>query len=562
MRYLRTFRSRMEHRRPATIWTPLTYSLLLATGLVVGYMLNSDAPLLTIGGTAGSVGGAGDGRVEQLLNYIEARYVDEPDPDKLYRTAIDAVLSDLDPHSSYIAADELQSLNDNMEGNFKGIGIEYLVIDDTITVVSALAGGPSAAAGIQAGDQIIYVDDSLVVDVTAQQLDPASLMQGPEGSEVRIRLRRHQQNELIDLQVSRASIPLRSVDAAYTIDPDIAYLRINRFSKTTYSEVMTALEEHLEKAAAKHLIIDLRGNPGGYLQEATKLLSELFVERGVLLVYTQGRSSSRQSYKTNGRARYNIQNVAILVDGGSASASEIVAGAVQDHDRGIVVGRRTFGKGLVQEQYPLSDGGALRLTVARYYTPSDRSIQRDYQGEDDYRGDLARRYESGELTGRTAVAVDSSQIFYTDSGHPVFGGGGITPDHYVTLDSSLQQENFLRLRQQVPAYVFAYLRNHPEVGRLATLAEYRRSFRPDMEEVAEGLHVLARRDYPDLEATLSPVLRRELGLFFRARTARQLFGPTAYFEVYNQEDEVVLDALRLLRNADPLAAARGTTDRL
>ena len=239
--------------------------------------------------------------MEQLISYIEARYVDQPDPGQLYRTAINAVLSDLDPHSSYIPADELQALNDNMEGNFKGIGIEYLVIDDTITVVSALPRWPLRNAGIRSGDQIIYVDDSLVVDVSEQQLDPASLMQGPEGSEVRIRLRRDRQEELIDLRVSRASIPLTSVDAAYTIDPDIAYVRINRFSKTTYSEFMEALEEHLERAGAKHLIIDLRGNPGGYLQEATKLLSELFVERGVLLVYTQGRSSSRQSYKTNGR---------------------------------------------------------------------------------------------------------------------------------------------------------------------------------------------------------------------------------------------------------------------
>ena len=551
----------MEDRRPANIWTPLTYSLLLAVGLVVGYLLNSDAPLLRLGGANSGQAGGGDGRVEQLLNYIEARYVDEPDPEQLYRTAIDAVLDDLDPHSSYIAADELQALNDNMEGNFKGIGIEYLVIDDTITVVSAIAGGPSETAGIRSGDQIIYVDDSLVVDVTEQQLDPASLMQGPEGSEVRIRLRRDRQEELIDLRVSRASIPLTSVDAAYAIDPDIAYVRINRFSKTTYSEFMVALEEHLEKAGAKHLIIDLRGNPGGYLQEATKLLSELFVERGVLLVYTQGRSSSRQSYKTNGRARYNIQNVAILVDGGSASASEIVAGAVQDHDRGIVVGRRTFGKGLVQEQYPLSDGAALRLTVARYYTPSDRSIQRDYGGEEDYRGDLSRRYESGELTGRTAVAVDSSQIYFTDSGYPVFGGGGITPDYYVALDSSLHQEDFLQLRQQVPTYVFTYLRQHPEAAQITNLTDYQRTFRPDMQKVIGGLTALAQRDYPSIDPDLTPVLERELALFFRARTARQLYGPAAYFQVYNQQDEIVQEALRLLRNADPLAAARGTDDK-
>ncbi|CAH1000350.1 hypothetical protein LEM8419_01503 [Neolewinella maritima] len=545
------------NERTASIWTPLVYSLLLASGLLIGYLLQSDGPLLSVSGSGTGPGGKG-GRVEQVLGYVDARYVDEPDQEQLTRTAIEAVLADLDPHSSYIAPDELQALNDNMEGNFKGIGIEYLVIDDTITVVSALSGGPSDAAGVRSGDQVIYVGDSLVTGVLAKDIDPASLMQGPEGTEVTIRVRRDQSSDLLPFVIGRASIPLTSVDAAYTIDPDIAYVRINRFSKTTYSEFMAALEEHLEEAQAKHLILDLRGNPGGYLQEATKLLSELFVERGVLLVYTEGRSSSRQPYKSSGRARYNIQNVAILVDGGSASASEIVAGAVQDHDRGIVVGRRTFGKGLVQEQYPLGDGGALRLTVARYYTPSDRSIQRSYNGEEDYRGDLGRRYASGELTGRTAAAVDSSLTYYTDNGHPVFGGGGITPDYFVALDSSLSAEPFLKLRQQVPAYVFTYVREHADLGAYASLEDFTRQFRPDMTAVIADLQALADDDYPDRANTLSPTLRKELGLFFRARLARQLFDSSAYFVVYNQEDDVVQEALRLLRDSDPLAAARST----
>ena len=544
----------MTDRNPSP-WTPLTYSALLAVGLLVGFYVGGDAPLLSFGSTEGATS---DGRVEQLMGYIEARYVDEPAVDELYEAAISAVLEQLDPHSSYIPADELKALNDNMEGNFQGIGIEYLVIQDTITVVTALPGGPSALAGVRSGDQVIYVDDSLVVGVLEKQIDPASLMQGPEDTEVTIRVRREGVEELLPFTIARASIPLNSVDAAYTIDPDIAYVRINRFSKTTYTEFMEALEEHLEDAGAKHLIIDLRGNPGGYLQEATKLLSELFVERGVLLVYTEGRSSSRQPYKSNGRARYNIQNVAILVDGGSASASEIVAGAVQDHDRGIVVGRRTFGKGLVQEQYPLSDGDALRLTVARYYTPSDRSIQREYGGEEDYRGDLNRRYASGELTGRTAVAVDSSLVYYTDNGHAVFGGGGITPDYFVPLDSSLNNEAYLLLRQQVPAYVVNYVRNNTDgVREISGLDDFIRGFRPDMERVIEDLQRLAETDHAAaVDVDLSAAVQRELRLFFRARVARQLFGQAAYYEVYNREDDIVQEALRLLRNADPLAAAR------
>ncbi len=542
----------MDKSRP-TLWTPLLYAALLATGLLTGYFLSSDAPLVAIGQGNSSAGG---GRVEQLMGYIEARYVDDPDEEELYAAAITAVLAKLDPHSSYIPKEELQALTESMEGNFEGIGIEYLVVQDTITVVSALPDGPSALAGVLPGDQVIYVEDSLVTGVAEREIDPASLMRGAEGSAVTVRIHRPGRSGLLDFTLNRAPIPVYSVDAAYKIAEQTTYVKINRFSQNTYSEFMTALETHLENENARNLIIDLRGNPGGYLQEATKLLSELFVERGELLVYTEGRHSSRQPYKSSGRARYNIQKVAILVDGGSASASEIVAGAVQDHDRGIVVGRRTFGKGLVQEQYPLSDGSALRLTVARYYTPSERSIQRNYVGDDDYRGDLNRRYESGELTGRTAVHVDSSLLYYTDNGHPVYGGGGITPDYYVPLDSSLNNANFLQIRQQIPAYMFSYLRAHPQADQYEDVEAFVRNYQPDMEAITADLIVLARQEYGEVNAELPLHLRSDLELFFRSRLARQLFGASAYYEVYNREDETVQEALRLMDTRDPLAAAR------
>ena len=535
--------------------SPLLYSLILAVGLLLGYLAGGDAPLLSVNRPQTATTGAGDGRVEQILGYVDARYVEQPDREKLYRAAINAVLDDLDPHSSYIASEDLQALNESMEGNFEGIGIEYLVVNDTITVVSALEGGPSDLAGLLSGDQIIYVEDSLVTGVNSQGIEPATLMRGTEGSAVAVRIKRDGEAALLDFSITRAPIPVVSVDAAYTIDPQTAYVKINRFSQNTFSEFMAALEEHLEKPGARNLILDLRGNPGGYLQEATKLLSELFVERGVLLVYTEGRSSTRQSYKTTGRARYNIQQIAVLVDGGSASASEIVAGALQDHDRGVVVGRRTFGKGLVQEQYPLLDGSALRLTVARYYTPSGRSIQRKYEGEEDYRGDLERRYESGELTGRAQVAVDSSLMFYTDNGHPVYGGGGVTPDYYVPLDSSLNDQNFLRLRQQVAPYMFAYVRTHPELREVTDLKGLAK-YRPDTASIIEDLAVLARAEDVEVSTALSGPLRDELTLFFRARLARQLFKPADFYRVYNEADETVQQALRLLNNNDPLAAAR------
>jgi carboxyl-terminal processing protease len=539
----------------SNIWTPLLFALTLAGGLFIGYRLQSSAPLI-VNGTE-SPGSGGTGRVEELLRFIEARYVDESDADRLHEVAIEAVLAELDPHSSYIPADEVRALTESMEGNFEGIGIEFLVVDDTITVVSALAGGPSEIAGVRPGDQVIMVEDSVVVGVNEFGIDPASLMRGESNSQVQISVRRAGEAVLLDFVITRAPIPVYSVDAAYNLNETTSYVKINRFSATTYDEFVKALEENMEKGGTRNLVIDLRDNPGGYLQQATKILSQLFPQKGQLLVYTEGRSSRRVEYKTNGRAFYNIQNVAILIDEGSASASEIVAGAVQDRDRGIVVGRRSFGKGLVQEQYPLSDGSALRLTVARYYTPSGRSIQRAYdEGEVNYRSDIGRRYDSGELTGGSEVEQDSSELYFTNSGHPVFGGGGITPDYFVPLDTALNNQAFLRLRQQVSPYLFRYVRNHPEVKRFKTLADFQKNFRLSLDEILPGLRARALADYEEPLGKLPARLRPELSLFFRAQLARQLFGNSAFYEVLNTEDDIVLEALRLMEQPDPMATAR------
>ena len=539
--------------RPFNIWTPVLFALTLAVGLYLGFRLQSDAPLLA--GSGDNTGGSG--RVNELLRFVEARYVDPVDTDQLTESAINAILTELDPHSSYIPADELRALTESMEGNFDGIGIEFLVVDDTITVVSALPGGPSAEAGLQPGDQIIMVEDSVVTGVNEFGIDPASLMRGVSNTQVRVTVRRPGVTDSREFVITRAPIPVYSVDAAYNLNDSTSYVKINRFSATTYDEFVQALEENMEEGQTRHLVIDLRDNPGGYLQQASKLLSQLFPQKGELLVYTQGRNSNRVEYKTNGRAFYNIQNVAVLIDEGSASASEIVAGAVQDRDRGIIVGRRSFGKGLVQEQYPLSDGSALRLTVARYYTPSGRSIQRSYEeGEAEYRSDIGRRYDSGELTEGTATDQDSTNMYFTNSGYPVFGGGGITPDYFVPLDTSINNEAFLRLRQQVPAYLFGYVRNHPELKNYEDLADFRANYRLDLDEVLPGLRSRAEAEYDEPLGTLPARLRPDLALFFRARLARQLFGMSAFYEVLNEEDDIVLEALRLMGSGDPLAAAR------
>ncbi|MEL6359385.1 MAG: S41 family peptidase, partial [Bacteroidota bacterium] len=321
---------------------------------------------------------AGIDRIQQLLRYVDTKYVDEVDGNRLTEAAIENILDELDPHSNYISPEEMGALLESMQGNFNGIGIEFMIVEDTISVVAPLVGGPSETVGIQSGDKIIYVEDSLVAGPTAQGLNPASLLRGEKGTQVNVRVKRYGQPELIPFTITRDEIPVHSVDAAYLLNDQTGYIKINRFSDDTGNEFKNALEELVERGGARDLVIDLRQNPGGYLREAVKVLNLIFEQRGLLLVYTEGRNSNREDHKSNGAAPYRLGDIVVLVDESSASASEIVAGALQDHDRGIIVGRRSFGKGLVQEQYELEGGAGLRLTIARYYTPSGRSIQRPY----------------------------------------------------------------------------------------------------------------------------------------------------------------------------------------
>ena len=542
------------------IWLPLLFAITLAVGLYIGQYLQGSSTMITRTARAPEV--SGSGRVEQLMRFVETKYVDEVNNEKLAEAAIRAVLDELDPHSVFISSDEMAAVMESMQGNFDGIGIEFLIVDDTITVVAPVIGGPSEAVGIQSGDQIIMIEDSLVAGPTAVGLDPASLLRGEKGTTVSIEVQRYGQDQLLPFSITRAPIPMNSVDAAYLLDDQTAYIKVNRFSATTGGEFKQALEELVEQKGARDLVIDLRGNPGGYLREAVKMLNQLFEQRGLLLVYTEGRNSNREDHKSNGAAAYRIGQIVVLIDEVSASASEIVAGALQDHDRAIVVGRRSYGKGLVQEQYELEGGAGLRLTTARYFTPSGRSIQRPYvDGEDDnYDSDVNERYASGELTGQTSVSLDSSQTFYTDSGHPVYGGGGINPDYFVALDTSFNDYSFLVARQQVPSYVFDYLDTHRDelTGRYPTMEEFVAQFQAD-ENVYQAILSQARAAIADDQTpmgTISGKLRLDLLTYFKARLARQLYGPDAFYAVQNETDPMVESALELLRQPDPLAAAR------
>lgn len=540
----------------SNIWLPLLLSVALAIGLFIGFRLSGNSPYIARTGEGSNYN---KDRVEEVLRFIDRRYVEDRDREALTRTAIRSVLDELDPHTNFFPVEEIQALKEQMKGNFDGIGVEFMIIEDTIVVVSPVSGGPSEAVGIQAGDKIVMIEDSLVAGPTAKDIDPTKLLRGASGTKVSISVKRAGQINLLPFTITRAAIPMYSVDAGYMLDKKTAYIKINRFSATTYAEFMKALERLVKEDNAEDLIIDLRENPGGYLDHATKLLSQLFEERNKLLVYTEGDNSPREEYKTNGTAFFTLGDIAVLINGGSASASEIVAGALQDQDRGVVVGRRSFGKGLVQEQYDLSDGSALRLTVAKFFTPSGRSIQRSYDdGEAAYRDELDRRYESGELLGTNEVAKDSSLIYYTANGHEVYGGGGITPDVYVPADTAYFDRDYLLLRQQIPAYVFSYLERHPEAKRYQEFSDFDGFFQPG-DDVLEALRIAAQNAIGEEEVVTipaSPKLKQALRQFFRARVAKQLFGGDYFYRILNQDDEFVNTALEILRKSDPIAEAR------
>lgn len=543
--------------RKVAVWLPLLLATVLAVGMFIGLRFQATTPTQMSGTDLANLhrGLAGQGKVEELMRYIDAKYVEDADEDAMIKKAIDAVLGELDPHSNYISAEDLVAINEQLEGNFDGIGVEFMILDDTIVVVTPLAGGPSEAAGIRAGDKIVAIEDSIVAGQNLDTRDIFSLLRGEKGTEVEVGIRRHGEPKMLKFSIVRDKIPVHSVDVATMLDEKTGFIKVNRFSATTYDEFVKSLQKLVEEHEMQDLVVDLRHNPGGYLTQATNMLSQLFPEKGKLLVYTEGRTVKRTEYTTNGRPFYNIGEVVVLIDESSASASEIMAGAIQDHDRGVLVGRRSFGKGLVQEQYPLRDGSALRLTVARYYTPSGRCIQKEYTDEQTYDRDVEERYINGELSEEDKIEIADSTRFYTDNGHIVYGGGGVTPDVFVPLDTFLLREDYLRWRQYAAGYIFRYAEQNPDLAERYDLQSFVANFRLPEAVYKEYLAYAKEQGEESAEPTNGRVVN-ELKRFLKARLGRQFFAEEGFFAVWNQEDDMVKEALRVLRADNPLAAAR------
>ena len=428
--------------------------MMLAIGMLFGYKMNDKDQGSLIEFVDDNNEPAVVGEIEELIRFIETRYVDSVDRDFLVEKAINAVLGELDPHSVYISPEQLRAVNDEMEGTFRGIGVEIFYIDDTVNVINVIEDGPASRAGIKPFDKLISINDSIVAGQDLEFMDIRKMLRGDIGEELNIKLLDSNNEEKL-AEIIIDDIPVSSVKGGVMIDDQTGYIKVDRFGSKTYSEFMEHFQRMTEKEGMKNIVIDLRDNPGGYLPQATNILSQLFREKGNLLVYTKGNNDRKFEYKSTGKTFFPIDKVSVLIDENSASGSEILAGAVQDWDRGVIVGRRSFGKGLVQEQYDLSNEGALRLTIARYYTPSGRSIQRTYEDMESYYSDYEERYYSGEFFSKDSIDKGESALYETmQLKRPVFGGGGITPDIFIPIDSVLFDPFYAEIVNEIPQYVF------------------------------------------------------------------------------------------------------------
>lgn len=521
------------------VWLPLLFALILITGMWIGFRLRENIPY-----SRGLFETAKRSSVQEVIDLVNLRYVDKVNTDTLTDDAIQAMLAHLDPHSVFIPARYLDEVNEGLQGNFEGIGVEFYIINDTVNVTNVLKDGPSDKAGLQVGDQFLKVGDSTV----AGHIDTdkiRKLLRGPGGSEVSVMMLRNKQ--IVKTTITRGTIPLYSVDASYMIDATTGYIHLNKFSGTTYEEFMQATEK-LQKLGMKQLIFDIRDNGGGILGEAVDIADE-FLNGDKLIVYTQGDKQTRQDFRCKRPGLLEEGKVVLLVDENSASASEVVAGALQDWDRAILIGRRTFGKGLVQEQYDLADGSALRLTVARYYTPLGRNIQKPYnKGRAAYNDEVAERFHNGEMVKGDTSSNHTGPAFKTKSGRTVYGGGGITPDIFIPFDTAGFSEPVYALfnKQTFSRFIYTYyIQNRSYFSQFKNPADFAQRF--DKADAAlNSLIDYAAKDSIQLRG-LTGHDKSEVEHRIKTWLARQLWRMPGYYEVNNMNDTMVKRALQEMK---------------
>ena len=522
---------------------PFIIAVVLAAGVYLGKQLSAPTTTLMFNGTDFGE----ENKLQQVLSYIKTDYVDTVKEQLIVEETINEMLQHLDPHSYYIPKRDYNQMNDPLEGNFEGIGVEFRIQNDTVVVIQPVGGGPSEKLGIRSGDRIVTVEGE---DITGEKINNTrvvKLLKGPKGTTVNVQIKRRNEKKLIDFAIKRDEIPFYSVDASYMVNDEIGYVKVIRFARTTHDEFMRAVTS-LEQRGMKKLILDLRNNSGGYMKSAIDMADE-FLPKKQLIVYTQGKARSKQEFFATAGGELEDDQVAVLINEGSASASEILAGALQDNDRGFIIGRRSFGKGLVQEGIQWPDGSGIRLTVARYYTPTGRSIQKSYEdGLDDYNKETFDRYESGELLSLDSIDLPDSLKFYTKKGKVLYGGGGILPDYFVPLDTSNTSAYFGNLNYQGMFYQFGfdYVDTHrSSLKENFTASQYVRNYKITASVLNEFYSYATTKkvEYNEAGAALSEALIKNR---LKAAIGRNLFGDEVFYQVVNQEDTVMDKAMDLL----------------
>ncbi|MBS1486166.1 MAG: S41 family peptidase [Bacteroidetes bacterium] len=516
---------------------PLILCIGVAAGLLIGANIHSRKVI-----TSDS---AEIEKLREVMSLVQHEYVDKGKTDAVVEDAITHILSKLDPHSAYIPAKDKIAANEDLKGNFEGIGIEFSIFHDTLVVVAALSGGPSEAVGLRPGDKIIKVDDKVIANTQLTNTDVQKYLKGPKGTKVKIDVQRKGKPSLLSFTIIRDKIPQASVDASYMIDSEIGYIKISRFAQSTHEEFHAALDR-LKQEGMKKLILDLQGNPGGYLDQAAEIADE-FLAKGNKIVFTKGQESRyNDNIVATEKGDFEKGDLIVLVNEGSASASEIVSGALQDNDRALVVGRRSFGKGLVQRPFDLNDGSEVRLTISRYYTPSGRCIQKPYTDPNDYDKDIIKRYKHGEFFHADSIHFNDTLKYYTTNGRTVYGGGGIMPDYFVPLDTVHNSKYFNELfaANVVREFAFNYAEDNKDRLEKLGFDAFKKSFQVDDAMLGK---LVAMGEKEKVKANSKDIAKNKAVFqsYVKAEIARRVWGSQSFYPLFNENNEILQQAVKL-----------------
>ncbi|MFT4834039.1 MAG: carboxyl-terminal processing protease [Marinoscillum sp.] len=539
----------MENQKnsKSAIRLPIYIGIAISVGVLIG--ANMAGSNTNTDNLFGSVA-----KFRQVLTLVHNDYVDDIDTEKLVETAIVEMLSELDPHSIYLPAEDSEISKSQLQGNFEGIGVEFNIFKDTIYVVSPISGGPSESLGIMPGDKIVTVDDELVAGVAITSRGVIDRLRGERGSKVKVEIKRKGEEKLLEYVITRDVIPQYSVDVSYMVNDEVGYIKVSRFAATTYMEFKEALGS-LQSQGMSKLILDLTGNPGGRMNVAINMVDE-FLMGNQMIVYTKGKSAlNNDEYYSNEKGDFEAGAVIVLIDEGSASASEIVSGALQDHDRALIVGRRSYGKGLVQLPMDLNDGSSMILTIARYYTPSGRSIQKPYGDDSDaYLMEYYNRFSNGEIYSQDSIKLNDSLVYKTDNGRLVYGGGGIMPDYFVPLDTMGNSSYIRRLfnSNSIAEFSLSYVASHRSELEKMSLKQYLNEFEITQSIIEELKKVGEENGVPFEEKDFNKS-QNLLKIYTKAFIARHIWKNDGFFPIYNEQNEIFQKALTLVDEASLLS---------